>query len=410
MKNKGLTFLMAVGIALLLWLYVVTVVSPNSDNRYSNIPVTLQGVVVLQERGLMITTDELPTAELHLEGNRTDLNKLNSSNISIGVDVSSIGAPGIYELKLGNPSFPSDVPNTAITVLNKSPGTIRVQVENRVTKAVPVEILYNDAEFDSDNYMADKENRDLSHETITVSGPESVVSKIAMARIEVDLTGRVESLVEASYAYTLCDEKGEPIDVEKVTTDAEAVTLTLKIVRVKEVQLVPKEILYGGGATAENTEITIDTQTILVSGSDALLANLENVELETIDLSQIAEDTELTLPIVMPEGITNETGIQEVKVSVKFTGLVTKTLTVNDIKTINVPEGMKVTPAAKQLEITLRGPQKLLDKLAPEQVKVELDCTNVQQGNVSLKAKITVSVEGVGAVGTYSVTATVDEK
>ena len=130
MKNKGLTFLMAVGIALLLWLYVVTVVSPNSDNRYSNIPVTLQGVVVLQERGLMITTDELPTAELHLEGNRTDLNKLNSSNISIGVDVSSIGAPGIYELKLGNPSFPSDVPNTAITVLNKSPGTIRVQVEN----------------------------------------------------------------------------------------------------------------------------------------------------------------------------------------------------------------------------------------------------------------------------------------
>ena len=410
MKNKGLTFLMAVGIALLLWLYVVTVVSPNSDNRYSNIPVTLQGVVVLQERGLMITTDELPTAELHLEGNRTDLNKLNSSNISIGVDVSSIGAPGIYELKLGNPSFPSDVPNTAITVLNKSPGTIRVQVENRVTKAVPVEILYNDAEFDSDNYMADKENRDLSHETITVSGPESVVSKIAMARIEVDLTGRVESLVEASYAYTLCDEKGEPIDVEKVTTDAEAVTLTLKIVRVKEVQLVPKEILYGGGATAENTEITIETQTILVSGSDALLANLENVELETIDLSQIAADTELTLPIVMPEGITNETGIQEVKVSVKFTGLVTKTLTVNDIKTINVPEGMKVTPAAKQLEITLRGPQKLLDKLAPEQVKVELDCTNVQQGNVSLKAKITVSVEGVGAVGTYSVTATVDEK
>ena len=410
MKNKGLTFLMAVGIALLLWLYVVTVVSPNSDNRYSNIPVTLQGVVVLQERGLMITTDELPTAELHLEGNRTDLNKLNSSNISIGVDVSSIGAPGIYELKLGNPSFPSDVPNTAITVLNKSPGTIRVQVENRVTKAVPVDIVYNDVDFDSENYMADKENRDLSHETITVSGPESVVSKIAMARIEVDLTGRVESLVEASYAYTLCDEKGEPIDVEKVTTDAEAVTLTLKIVRVKEVQLIPKEIIYGGGATAENTEITIETQTILVSGSDALLANLENVELETIDLSQIAADTELTLPVVMPEGITNETGIQEVKVSVKFTGLVTKTLAVNDIKTINVPEGMKVTPAAKQLEITLRGPQKLLDKLAPEQVKVELDCTNVQQGNVSLKAKITVSVEGVGAVGTYSVTATVDEK
>lgn len=408
MKNKILTFLLAVGVALVLWLYVVTVVSPNSDNTYSNIPVTLQGVVVLQERGLMITTDELPTAKLHLEGNRTDLNKLNNNNISIGVDVSGIGAPGIYELTLGNPSFPSDVPNTAITVLSKDPGTIRIQVENRITKPVPVDIVYQDTGFDSDNYMADKENRILSQETITVSGPQSVVDQIAMARIEVDLMGRVESILEASYAYTLCNEKGEPIDVEKVTTDAENVSLTLKIVRVKEVQLVPKEIIYAGGATAENTTITVETQTILVSGSDALLAGLEKVELDIIDLSQIVEDTELTLPVHMPEGITNETGIQEVKVTVKFSGLVTKKLQVSDIKTVNVPAGLKVTPAAKRVEITVRGPQALVDKLLAEQVKVELDCTNVQQGNVSLKAKITVEVDGVGAVGTYNVTATVD--
>ena len=410
MKNKVLTFLLALGVALLLWLYVVTVVSPNSNDRYSNIPVTLQGLVVLQERGLMITTEELPTAELHLEGNRTDLNKLNSNNISISVDVSGIGAPGIYELKLGNPSFPSDVPNTAITVLNKSPGTIRIQVENRVTKPVPVDIVYNDANFDSDNYMADKENRILSSETVTVSGPESVVSKIAMARIEVDLSGRVESLIDATYTYTLCDEKGEPVDVEKVTTDAEDISLTLKIVRVKEVALVPKEIIYAGGATEENTSITIDIQTILVSGSDALLADLEKIELDVIDLSLIPEDTELVLPIVMPEGITNETGIQEAKATVKFSKLVTKTLVVNDIKTINVPEGLKVTPAAKRLEITVRGPQALVDKLTAEQVTVQLDCANVQQGNVSLKATVTVSVKDVGAVGVYNVTATVDEK
>ena len=410
MKNKVLTFLLALGVALLLWLYVVTVVSPNSNDRYSNIPVTLQGLVVLQERGLMITTEELPTAELHLEGNRTDLNKLNSNNISISVDVSGIGAPGIYELKLGNPSFPSDVPNTAITVLNKSPGTIRIQVENRVTKPVPVDIVYNDANFDSDNYMADKENRILSSETVTVSGPESVVSKIAMARIEVDLSGRVESLIDATYTYTLCDEKGEPVDVEKVTTDAEDISLTLKIVRVKEVALVPKEIIYAGGATEENTSITIDVQTILVSGSDALLADLEKIELDVIDLSLIPEDTELVLPIVMPEGITNETGIQEAKATVKFSKLVTKTLVVNDIKTINVPEGLKVTPAAKRLEITVRGPQALVDKLTAEQVTVQLDCANVQQGNVSLKATVAVSVKNVGAVGVYNVTATVDEK
>ena len=100
----------------------------------------------------------------------------------------------------------------------------------------------------------------------------------------------------------------------------------------------------------------------------------------------------------------------EVKLSVKFTGLETKTLMISDIKTVNVPDGLKVTPAAKQLEITVRGPKALLDKLLPEQVKVQLDCTNAQQGNISIKAEVIVDVEGVGAVGTYNVTATVAEK
>ena len=81
MKNKLLTGLLSVGIALVLWLYVVTVVSPNSDNHYYNIPVNIQGEAVLQDRGLMITSGELPVISLHLEGNRTDLNKINSSNI-----------------------------------------------------------------------------------------------------------------------------------------------------------------------------------------------------------------------------------------------------------------------------------------------------------------------------------------
>ena len=404
MKNKVLTVLLAIGVAVLLWLYVVTVVSPNSDNRYTNIPVTLQGVVILQERGLMITTDELPTATLHLEGNRTDLNKLSSSNITIGVDVSGIGEPGIYDLKLGSPSFPSDVPNTSITVLSKTPGSIRIQVERRVSKAVPVEVQYDDTNFDSVNYMADKENRLLDNETVTVTGPQSVIDQIAMARIEVDLSNRVES-ISTPYSYTLCNAKGEPVDAEKVVTDVETVTLTLKIVRVKEVQLA-LNVIEGGGATQANTTITIDPPVILVSGSDALLAGLDKLELGTIDLGTMLEDEELTFPIKLPEGVTNETGVNEATVTVSFSKLATTTLSVSNIKAVNVPEGLEVKLAAKQLEIQLRGPKEAVEAVLPENVTVQVDCAEIPAGTASLKAEITVSVEGVGAVGTYTVTAT----
>lgn len=410
LNEKALTALLSLGVALLLWLYVVTIVSPNSSSTVKGIPVTLQGVATLDGRNLMITTEELPTVELQLEGNRTDLNKLNNANIYVSADVSNIGQAGTYDVRLGNPSFPSDVPNTAITVLNKSPGYITIQVEERVDADIPVDIQYLEDTFDSENYMADKENRELDRPTIKVTGPKSVVDQIKMARIQVDLNGRVESIIEQSYTYTLCNEKGEPVDVEKIQTDAEAVQLTLKIVRVKDVPLVFKEIIYGGGATEANTEIVIDPLVIRVSGSNAMLESLTKVELDAIDLSQITEDTEFMLPINLAEGITNETGLTEAKVTIKFIDLTTTTLVADNITLINIPENMKITAVTRQLTLTLRGPEAELAKLQPAQVKITVDCTNAQPGNATLKATVAVSIEGVGAIGTYNVTVTVEKK
>lgn len=403
MKNKLLTALLSIGIALVLWLYVVTVVSPNSDNNYSNVPITVQGEAVLQDRGLMITSGTLPTVSLHLEGNRTDLNKINSSNISIGVDVSGIGEPGIYNLSLTQPNFLTDVPNTAITVLSKDPGTVTVKVDRRISKPVPVDILYNGTLPES--YMADKENRTLDYENVTVSGPQTVVDQIAMARIEVDLENRSESL-SGQYQYTLCNEKGEPVDSRMIVTDVEAVNLTLKIVRVKEVQLTVA-VADGGGATKDTSIITLDPKVILVSGSDSLLENLETLELGTINLGEMVRDEVIIFPIKLPEGITNETGVNEVKVDVKFPALATKELTVTNILPINVPENLEVEIITKQLELLLRGPKNVIDRVTEENVTVTVDFSDEQVGTASINAQITVSIDGVGAVGTYHVTAVV---
>lgn len=406
MKNKLLTALLSAGVAVLLWLYVVTVVSPNSDNHYYNIPINLQGEAVLQDRGLMIVSGELPTASLHLEGNRTDLNKINSSNISIGVDVSGIGEPGEYTLNLTQPSFLSGVTNNAITVLSKDPGTVTVEVDRRISKPVPVDIQYGGTL--PENYMADKENAALDFETVNIAGPQAVVNQIAMARIEVNLDNQVESLSQ-QYRYTLCNEKGEPVDAQLIVTDVEAINLTLKIARVKEVMLT-LAVVEGGGATEETSTITIDPEVILVSGSDTLLEGLDTLELGTVNLGTVAENETLTFPIKLPEGITNETGVTEATVQVQFPQLATKKLTVTAIEAVNVPSGLQVQLATKRLEILLRGPKSAIEKLEAGNVKVKVDFAGESAGTASVKAEITTNVTGVGAVGTYNVTATLKSK
>lgn len=406
MKNNRVLFaLLSIGAALLLWLYVITVVSPNSDNRYDHIPVNIQGEAVLNDRGLMITSGELPEVSLHLEGNRTDLNKINSSNISIGVDVSGIGQPGTYHLSLTNPNFLADVPNNAITVLSKEPGTVTVQVDRKISKEVPVDVFCT-GKLDP-VFIEDEEKRILDVSHVKVTGPQTVIDQIAMARIEVDMDGRVETFSE-QYQYTLCNKDGEPVDARAVVTNVENIYLTMRIVRVKEVAL-KVDVIYGGGATAETAKVEVMPSVIMVSGSDTLLESLSELVLGPVDLNTIREDQVLSFPIKLPEGVVNETGITEASVNVTFPGLGIKELTIRNIQAINVPAGLEAQLGAQQLEVTLRGPKDVIESVTEENVTVTVDFSNGQAGATSEKAQITVNINGVEALGTYNVTAMLKE-
>ena len=401
-KSKLATALLSIAIALAVWFYVVTVVSPNSDKNFHNIPVVTQGEALLQERGLMITDTDITTTSLHLEGSRIDLNKLSSSNIVVTMDVSRIYEAGTHDLTY-SVSYPGDVASNAITILSKTPGSVKVTVEERISKTVPVQIQYSGTV--SENYMADKENAELDVENVTVSGPKPVIDQITAARIDVDLENRSESISD-KYTYTLCNAKGEPVDARYVVTDVANISLILRIVRVKEISLMVN-VVDGGGATAQTSLITIDPPTIRVSGSDALLEGLNSLELDTISLVDIPEDSVFTYTIKLPEGVNNETGVNEATVSVSFPDLATKTVKVKDIRAVNVPTGFDVDVITKALEVQVRGPKEKIDTLDEENISVTVDFTDAEEGTVKLKVIVDCGDPEIGAVGAYTVSATV---
>ena len=388
MKNKVLYMLLSVLVAFSLWLYVVTVVSPGSEETYYNVQVVLQNENILEERGLMITSD-LETVNLTLSGNRTDLNKLDSSNIQVLVNAATIEAAGTHRLDY-SVSYPSTVNGNDITRTGQSTNMITLKTEKRITKRVDVVAEYIGSV--PEGFIADKENAVLDYESVEISGPESVVEKIAQARIQVDLNGK-NMTVAGQYVYDLCDERGNPVDVERVTTNVEAVNLTVKVQRVKEIKL-NVQTVYGGGVTEKNSTVTVEPQTIRISGSDALLEGLDVLELGSVDLGEILEDTTLTFPITLPEGVTNETGVTEATVAV--------------IQAVNVPAGMEVDMITQALEITVRGPSLLIDSITEKDVTVTVDFADAQPGTATMRATVTFASNyaDAGTVGSYVVSAT----
>lgn len=405
MKNKLLTILLSLAIAVGLWTYVITVEQPESEETYYDIPVVLQNENILAERGLMIVS-ERPTVTLHLSSTRTNLNQLNESNINVIANVNSVVTPGTHELPY-SVSYPGNIPSGSVTRQNSKPNMITLKVENRITKPVPVVPVYNGSV--PEGMLADKENIQLDYTAIEVSGPESVVEQITQAVITVDLQDQTETIAQ-EYIYTLCNDAGEPVNSQWVTTNAEVVNLTLQIQRVKEIAL-KVTVVSGGGASEQTSSVDVSPKTILISGSDALLENLEVLDLGTVNLAELTGDTVMTLPIVLPEGITNETGITEATVEVKFPNLRTTTMMVDNIQLINVPEGMKAELVTQQLEVKLRGPASLIENITNENVIITVDLVTAQPGTDKYTAQVTVqsSFAGVGAMNTYTVMVTLAE-
>ena len=415
MKSKVWKLLLSFVLAFGLWIYVITIVSPGSEKTYYDIPVILQNEATLQREGLMITGIEDNSITLQLSGNRTDLNELNENNINVFANLSGIMSPGIHNVNY-TINLPGNIPSNAVTTLSKEPAMLVIKVEKRITQNVPVEVEYVGSV--PANFIADKENAELDYPTIEVKGPESMVSQIKSARIQVNLQNQTEP-ISGEFTYVLCGENGEPLQLDEqlITTNVKdakgekTINLYLNISRYKEVKL-NVVVIPGGGATEDTCAITINPQTIRVSGSEEQLANLKEVNLGTVDLGNILEDTEQIFAIALPDGVTNITGRNEATVAIKFPELTTKTLKVTRIEGRNQPRNLIADIMTQEVEVTIRGPIKLLKNLKETDVKLVVDFTNAQAGTFTMPAIVMLSENyaEAGAVGNYTVSVMLEDK
>ena len=200
------------------------------------------------------------------------------------------------------------------------------------------------------------------------------------------------------------------MDAQWITTSVEEVQLTAQIQQIEEVALVA-DVVYGGGATAENTKITLSPEVIRVSGGKAVLEELgSSYTVGTIVLADIEKSShEQTFPLTLPEGVTNQTGVSEVTVTIRFSGLKTKEFVVDTIEMVNVPEGMTAEIINANLTVRVRGPEAEISRMTEDDLSAVVDLSAAEAGTATYKAVIKIDEEfpNVGAMKTSSVSATV---
>lgn len=403
MKSKLLTLCLSLVLSVGIWLYVITVVSPESQETFEGVPVQMQSLAVLEDRGLVVTDIDYTSVSLQLGGSRTDLLQLNSSNIRVYADVSTIYEPGVHYIGY-TVSFPGSIPNGAIEIQSRSPDTIRVTVEKKASKRLDVTIDYKGAV--PNGYITDEANIQLSTKSVIISGPQTLLESVQTARITIDLTNRTET-VSGVYPYVLLDREGNVVSDEQITSDVFSIHVNLQIRKLKQVP-VKYHVNYGGGATIYNTTVVANLDSIEISGHKNLIEDISVIDVGIINLWEYPDSRTVTLPIALPSGVRNESGTPEISITITFTGLVTKTLSCSNIVPVNLPEGMSAKFVERRLTVTIRGTQEEVNAVSADDITITVDLSTMREGHSTMPAEIVINSDiasNVGAVGTYTLTA-----
>ena len=367
-KHKILAFLLALLVSIGLWVYAVTVVNPDGRADIKDIRVRLVGVTDLQSKNLMLTEGAEQYVNVTISGRRSDLKELNSSSLEAIADVSNIDAPGEYDL-----SWTLDPPSTVasgdIKLVDTNSNKITIKVsEYKERPGIPVTVEYSGTL--ADGYLRDTE----TVSTLSVSGPSEEVGLIDHAVVKVDLEGASTS-VDADYPYTFVDADGVELTLSaNVKASTETVHLSVPILRYKQVELSVK-LIDGGGATSANTDCTIDPKTIIVTGSEEALAQLDTLEIMTIELAKVTTSQTWDTTPELPAGVTLRGSVSSVKVKLRFTGLVTKRITIPCADITRLNDNGALEFAEQSVVISVRGKAAEVNALNADTRLVSADMT-----------------------------------
>ena len=397
-RNKLGALALSFAIALSLWMYVRTYVKPDYEQTFYNVPVALEGGPKLAERQLMLLSEEEYEVNIKVHGNRQDVSKINSGNIQLVANLADIYEPGEHNLTY-TIIYPGDVPTGSVSA-ERNPDRVRVVVARKKTKEIPVKVVY-EGDVPAD-YIKDTAAMELDYTYVEITGPEDVVDKIDHAAVTVQCSGRTESIY-VSYRYALRDSDDKPVDAEYITTSVSEVKVYLPISMVKKIPLT-LTLVDGGGATADTTKLVIEPAEISISGSEAALNALPELNLGTIELDQITQDTTREFEINLPEGVQNVSNLSTAKVTISFPKLATREFTITEFTPLNLPAGMAWEPLTKQLTITVRGLKSEVQRLNAADILVQVDLTGVENtAAVEPTIRFPENLSSLGEVGSYSI-------
>lgn len=371
-ENIGLKIL-ALVVAFVLWLVVVNVDDPVISRTFSGINVeVVNGDAIKAEGKTFEIMDGSDNISVTVSAKRSIIEQMSIEYIKATADMTDITFLDTVPIEVRAVRFADRI--ETISARNKN---LKVTVEDLSRKQLVINVVAN-GNVDPNNVLG-AITPDVN--VLTVSGPESQVSKITTAKAEINVDGMQRDL-STTAPVVLYDANGDVVDEPMIESSVSKIHINAQVLETKDIDIltvVSGIAADGYGATGG---VDYDPATVRVAGRGSIYNNLMHVVIPegVISVNGAVEDVTQTVDIskYLPEGIkladSSFDGMVNVTAYVEKMQTLPVEVPVTNISVNNVPEGFSahlVETTVKQVEI--QGIPGVLSQVNPSSIVGSID-------------------------------------
>lgn len=327
--------------AVAIWLIVTNINDPVIPYKVYNVPVKLINTELITNQGQVYEVlDETDVIDVvTVSAPRSIIDALSNENIVATADISEITALDTVAIKLSTNKY-----NDKLESIRGNFDSVKLLVEEKqtITRALRTN-LSGDV---SEGYLVGDINTDQN--LIRISGPESIVSQVDKAMVDVTVTGFTNNIVTDA-DVRLYDREGNEVNRDKVTMNVEKVKVSVEVLETKEIPVRAEYMGTPAEGYQATGEIELEMESVVVAGKSNALRGLSQILIpkEKLDLTDQTESlvTMIDLRDYMPSGVrlADTAASNRIEVSVIVEKEVEKTyeLSADAIEIRNIPEGMQ---------------------------------------------------------------------
>lgn len=376
------TFIWAFFLALTVWVSAVTSTDPDEVRTYPKaVPIEIVG----QDPGLILVGTLPRSVQVTLRAPRSVWEKILSAPKSTRafLDLSNLDA-GEHTLNVQ-----IQVSAWPVRVVLVTPSLVTVNLERLVAHKFNLEsVLIGELPI---GFQAGELS--LQPMQVVVSGPESLVERVAHVQVEILLDGKRESIND-QYPVLVLD--GNMGVVDGLTVNPQQVEVTLPVIQQGGYRdMAVKVVVRGQPASGYRlASITSFPPVVTVySATPELVNDLPGfVETQPLDLNNAKADISTRLRLNLPPNI-SVVGAQDVVVDVGITAIRSSlTLSGKQIELFGLDPLLEAHIAPTMVDVIISGPMPLLEALSAQDVRVLVDVTGLSAGTYQLTPKIEILI------------------